>query len=208
MNWLSPDSRFMQAWNNLTDGVLLNLYMLLTSLPLVTVGAALAAGNVAARKTLYGEGRGVTRAYFSAFRQNFRKATLLWLPYLAVGLLLGYMWLFVQIREALILQYGLSIVWVVGMEWTFAVQARFENTVPRTWFNSLVFGVVHIPYTLALVLIDAVYVGLFYGTVLYMPQFLFLVVVLGYGSMLMLHVPFTERVFMRYGVGASAEHLA
>ncbi|WP_018143822.1 YesL family protein [Alloscardovia criceti] len=198
MNWLSPDSRFMQAWNNLTDGILINLLMLVTSIPLVTIGASLAAGNVAARKTLYGEGKGVVRTYFQAWKSNVFQATVLWIPYLVLAFILGYMWLFVRVPELLIVQYGLSIVWVIGFEWTFALQARFANSIPRTWFNGFVFGVVHWGYTLVLVLIDAAFVGIILGTVMLLPQLLFLVVVIGYGSMLMLHIPFTERVMRKY----------
>ena len=39
MKFLSPDSGLMRGWNNLTDGVWINILMLVTSIPLVTVGA-------------------------------------------------------------------------------------------------------------------------------------------------------------------------
>ena len=45
MKFLSPDSGLMRGWNNLTDGVWINILMLVTSIPLVTVGAALTAGH-------------------------------------------------------------------------------------------------------------------------------------------------------------------
>ncbi|TCD54635.1 DUF624 domain-containing protein [Alloscardovia theropitheci] len=198
MNWLSPDSRFMQAWGNFTDGIIINILMILTSIPVITIGASLTAGNVTARKTLYGEGRGVLRNYFTALRENLRQSIVLWLPYMIVGIALGYMWFFVHIRELLIIQYGLSIVWVIGCEWTFATQARFENSIGRTLFNGLVFGVTHWTTTIVLVIIDAIFVGIIIATFMYMPRFLFLVIVIGYGSMLMLHVPLTERVFKKY----------
>ncbi|WP_418968418.1 DUF624 domain-containing protein [Alloscardovia omnicolens] len=198
MNWLSPESKFMEAWNNTTDGILINLLMLVTSIPLVTIGASLTAGHVTARKTLQGEGSSVVRTYWAAFTSNFVKATLLWIPYLLCGVIVAYMWLFVRVPELLIIQYGLSIVWLIGFEWTFAVQARFDNTVALTWFNSLVFGVHHIVFTLILVAIDALFVALVVATVILLPPALFLVIVCGYGSALMFHIPFTERVFARY----------
>lgn len=199
MNWLSPDSRFMQGWSNMTDGIIINLYMLITSLPLITIGASLTAGNVAARKVLQGEGKSVTQEYFKAFVSNFVKSTLLWLPYCAVLVLTVYLWIFVQIPGLLIIKFALSIVWFIGFEWVFALQARFENTVGRTLMNSIIFGVSHLAFTLALIAIDAVFVGIIVATIRLMPPVLFLVVVFGYGSMLMMHVPFTERVFKRYG---------
>ena len=123
MNWLAPDSKFMRAWSNLVDGVWINILMLVTSIPLITIGAALTAGHDACRRSIEGEGKGVTANYFKSFKANFIKATLLWLPFL-VALLVA------------------------------------------SWF--------------------------------YMPGGLFLLVILGYGTMLMLHIPVTERVFNPY----------
>ena len=39
MNWLAPDSKFMRAWSNLVDGVWINILMLVTSIPLIPIGA-------------------------------------------------------------------------------------------------------------------------------------------------------------------------
>ena len=50
MNWLAPDSKFMRAWSNLVDGVWINILMLVTSIPLITIGAALTAGHDACRR--------------------------------------------------------------------------------------------------------------------------------------------------------------
>ena len=56
MNWLAPDSKFMRAWSNLVDGVWINILMLVTSIPLITIGAALTAGHDACRRSIEGEG--------------------------------------------------------------------------------------------------------------------------------------------------------
>ncbi len=59
------------------------------------------------------------------------------------------------------------------------------------------FGVSNIGHTLALVAIDAVYVALLVASWVYMPQGLFLLLILG-GMMLMLHSPILEHVFRKY----------
>ncbi|KWZ73635.1 hypothetical protein HMPREF3214_01092 [Alloscardovia omnicolens] len=198
MNWLSPDSKFMEAWNNTTDGILINLLMLLTSIPLVTIGVALAAGNETARKTLQGEGNSVVRTYWASYKSNLGKATLLWLPYLLTGITLVGMWAFLHEPWAMVIEIFLSIMWVLGFEWTFAVQARFDNAVVRTWLNAFVFALSNPLFTALLIIIDVAFIFIIVGTVMYLPPALFLVIVFGYGSMLMLHVPFTERAFSRY----------
>lgn len=198
MNWLAPDSKFMRAWSNLTDGVLINILMLVTSIPIVTIGAALTAGHNACRRSIEGEGKSVAANYFRSFRSNFVKATLLWLPFLVVLIGLVYSWIVLQITPLLIPKFALSILWIIGFEWVFALQSRFENSVGGTLRNAFIFGISHIAMTAALVAVDAVFVALLVASWFYMPGGLFLLVVLGYGTMLMLHIPVTERVFKPY----------
>ena len=101
MKFLSPDSGLMRGWNNLTDGVWINILMLVTSIPLVTVGAALTAGHDAARKTLAGEGH-VTTNYFRSFKSNFVKSTVQWLIFGVALAVLSYAWVVLQIVPLLI----------------------------------------------------------------------------------------------------------
>ena len=198
MNWLAPDSKFMRAWSNLVDGVWINILMRVTSIPLITIGAALTAGHDACRRSIEGEGKGVTANYFKSFKANFIKATLLWLPFLVALIALVWSWIVLQITPLLIIKFALTILWLIGFEWVFALQARFENTVAGTLKNAFIFGISHIAMTVALVLVDAVFVALLVASWFYMPGGLFLLVILGYGTMLMLHIPVTERVFNPY----------
>ena len=57
MNWLAPDSKFMRAWSNLIDGIWVNILMLVTSIPIITVGAALTAGHDACRRSIEGRAK-------------------------------------------------------------------------------------------------------------------------------------------------------
>ena len=129
MNWLAPDSKFMRAWSNLVDGVWINILMLVTSIPIITIGAALTAGHDACRRSIEGEGKGVTANYFKSFKANFIKATLLWLPFLVVLIALVWSWIVLQITPLLIPKFALTIVWLIGFEWVWALQARFRELV-------------------------------------------------------------------------------
>ena len=103
-----------------------------------------------------------------------------------------------NLTPLLIIKFALTILWLIGFEWVFALQARFENTVAGTLKNAFIFGISHIAMTVALVIVDAVFVTLLVASWFYMPGGLFLLVILGYGTMLMLHIPVTERVFKPY----------
>ncbi|MDF7665869.1 YesL family protein [Bifidobacterium sp. ESL0745] len=197
MGFLSPDSRFMRGLSDLTDAVWINILMLLTSIPIVTIGAALAAGHDASRRVLIGEGH-ATANYFKAFKSNFVRATELWLVFGLTGAALAYSWIVLQITPLLIPKFALTIIWAIGFEWVWALQARFENSFLTTLKNAFVFGVAYIGYTLGLLAIDVVFIGLVVASWFYMPQGEFLLIVFGYGSMVMVHIPLLERVFAKY----------
>ncbi|TPF84828.1 MULTISPECIES: YesL family protein [unclassified Bifidobacterium] len=200
MGFMSPDSAFMRGLSNTVDAIWINLLMIITSIPLITIGAALTAGHDAARRVAIAEGH-VTANYFKAFRANFLKATGLWIIFGATGAALVYSWVVLQITPLLIPKIGLTLVWIIGFEWVWALQARFENSFGGVLANAFIFGVSRIGATLVLVTIDAIFLGLLVASWVYMPQGLFLLIVLGYGSVLMLHVPILERVFAAYVAG-------
>lgn len=197
MHFLSPDSPFMRGLSNLIDAIWINILMLVTSIPVITVGAALAAGYDASRRSILGEGR-VTSNYFRAFANNFPKATLMWLLFCPIGAGVVASWIFLQITPLLIPKFALTILWIIGFEWVWALQARFENSFGRTLGNAFIFGISHIGVTLALTAIDAVYIALIVACWRYMPQGLFLLLLMGYGTCVMLHIPLLERVFAPY----------
>ena len=196
--FFNPDNPIMEFIAKIFDLILLNLIFIFSCVPIITIGAALTAGHDACRRSIEGEGKGVTSNYFKSFKTNFIKATLLWLPFLVALIALVWSWIVLQITPLLIIKFALTILWLIGFEWVFALQARFENTVAGTLKNAFIFGISHIAMTVALVIVDAVFVALLVASWFYMPGGLFLLVILGYGTMLMLHIPDTERVFKPY----------
>ena len=135
----------MRGLSDAVDAIWINILMLVTSIPVITIGAALTAGHDAARRSLAGEGT-VTRNYFAAFRSNFAKATGYWLIFGIAGAISVYSWIVLQITPLLIPKFALSIVWVIGFEWIWALQSRFENSFWRTLGNAFVFGVSNIAH--------------------------------------------------------------
>ena len=51
MKFLSPDSGFMRGLSDAVDAIWINILMLVTSIPIITIGAALTAGHDAARRS-------------------------------------------------------------------------------------------------------------------------------------------------------------
>ncbi len=194
MSWLSHDSAFMRGLGNVTDAVWITILMACTSLPILTLGAAATAGHDAIRCSLSGEGN-VTPRYFASFRRNFVQSTLLWLLFCPVGVLLAWLWIATRSTPLLVVKIAATVIWIIGFEWVWAFQARFDNAVPHTLGNAYVVGMAHMGATLAMMAIDAVYVALCIGSWMYVPQGLFPLAVFGYGLLIMLHTPIIERVF-------------
>ena len=107
MKFLSPDSGFMRGLSDAVDAIWINILMLITSIPIITIGAALTAGHDATRRTLSGEGT-ATRNYFAAFRSNFAKSTGYWLIFGTTGALCVYSWIVLQITPLLIPKFALT----------------------------------------------------------------------------------------------------
>ena len=147
----------VRVLNKLADLLILNLLFLVTSLPVFTIGAGLAAMyTVSLRSVRYGDGY-VAKVYFQAFRRNFRQATAAWLLCLAALVLLFFDIRFWSAagtvfgglaRGALVLSYGIAILfWIVAM-WLFPVIAKMDDKLSVQIKNAakMVFGY-FFPYT-------------------------------------------------------------
>ena len=85
----NPENKFWNFMGKITDVSCMSLLWLLTSLPIFTIGASTAAFYSFTLDAVGdNEGR-VIGSYFSAFKANFKKATLLWLLQLTLGALLA-----------------------------------------------------------------------------------------------------------------------
>ena len=75
----NPENKFWNFMGKITDVACMSILWLITSLPIVTIGASTAAFYSFTLDAVQdAEGR-VWSTYFSAFRENFRQATVLWL---------------------------------------------------------------------------------------------------------------------------------
>ena len=78
----------MQALGLMADVVIVNLLIMVCSLPVVTAGAAIAAGHGTLLEMVREEGSRTVATFFRHFRSSWRTATVGWLLLLAVGAVL------------------------------------------------------------------------------------------------------------------------
>ena len=83
------DNAVFRAIDTIGKIFILNLYWVICSLPIFTIGASTSALLYASMKLHDKEGY-VTSNFFSSFKENFKQATEIWLIYLVIGILLGF----------------------------------------------------------------------------------------------------------------------
>ncbi|MBO6039805.1 MAG: YesL family protein [Oscillospiraceae bacterium] len=155
MKLFSPDSKFMRFMSVLGDLMLLNFIFLLCSVPVVTIGASVTAlYTVVFRMVREKDSRSVVVQFFQSFRQDFRRATLLWLLLLPAGGILALdLWLFSVVTgvmrwlSILFLLLMLLVLFTAG--YAFPLLSQFENGVKGTLKNALFLSLGYLPRTLA-----------------------------------------------------------
>lgn len=156
MHFFDPDSPLMNGLSRITDLVLLNLITLAACLPVVTAGASLTAMHYVLLKMVRGEEGYILRGWLKSFKQNFRQATLVWLLFLAAGLMVlldiwmaayGGGGLLMVLRILLILA---ALTAYADFLWVFPLLSRFEVTVPGILSAAMAMAFRAFPRTLAM----------------------------------------------------------
>lgn len=160
------NSRFGQYMTRLGDLLLLQVVFLLTSLPVFTAGAGIAALYTVFKKLHTDAISVVLPTYFAAFKANFKKATLLWLALLASGALLyvdyryfqadGEAW-FGVMRIAV---YVIGTLWYLLFLYAFPLEAWYDNAIGKHLANSIRLALSHLGTTLLLTAVNALFLAL------------------------------------------------
>lgn len=207
-NFLRPDSKFMSYAYKFSDLIALNLLMLVFCMPVFTIGAAITAMHYVLLKILRDElSDGVPRTFLAAFKNNFKRTTLLWLIYLPVGVLIGLDLLLFnkgllplpQILKYLLI--ALIIVWMLSMNWALILQSRYDNTAKETIRNSFLFCMFH---PLDSILISAV-LCIPFVLIVFIPQLTPVVLFCGFGLSGILAAALYSRIFIWHEKKASQE---
>lgn len=85
----SYESKFSQIMMRIAFGCYLNLLWFVCSIPIFTIGASTTALYYVACKVAKGEEGDITQQFFRAFRENFKQATIIWMPLLLLGIVLA-----------------------------------------------------------------------------------------------------------------------
>ncbi|MBP3216862.1 MAG: YesL family protein [Lachnospiraceae bacterium] len=168
------DSPIMRVMNRIADLLILNMITLICCIPIITIGAALTAMHSVLLKMVRNKDSYIVRSYFQSFKRNFKQATILWLIFMAVFLFIAYD-LYLILYSGM--QFPRIVVWlllfvaaalIIIMVYTFALEARFVNTVRGTFNNAVILMIAAFPRSLGILALTVLPLVLLYfsGTIL------------------------------------------
>lgn len=174
------DGPFIQVFNKIADCICLSFLWLISSLPLVTIGASTTALYYSINKCIRRSESGVWKTFWHSFGMNFKQATVLWL-----GLCLIYSILFACCYSSYLMYasgnlpkemlYFLLVVTAVVTIWVsfiFPYLAKFQNTNRFILKNCVYIALMNFPVgllNLLLMLLSVVAVVIFPLAVVCVP---------------------------------------
>ncbi len=155
-NVLNIDTPFFRAMGKIGDIFLLNFIFVITSIPLITLGASITALMTIAIKMTTNKENYIVSGYLKAFRSNFKQATVIHILLAVLGGILFFdlhFWVSLQNKSAgfmIIISVIPIMVYCMVLLYVYVQQAIFENRITATIRNALLMAVKNLPGTLLL----------------------------------------------------------
>ncbi len=194
------DSPLMNFLNRVADIMILNLLLIVFSIPFFTIGAALSAAYYMGFKMVRNEETYIIKGFWKAFKENFRQATVIWLVLLVVFGVLAADYRIIAYSGIEFAQWiriamtTVTVVVLMGVVFIFPLQARFVNPVKNTVKNAFLMALSHLPTAFLLVAVYALPVIVLY----IVPQSLPVIILLAFGILIYMKSVLLLRVFKKY----------
>lgn len=154
MKFFNYDSPFWTFMSRIADLVILNILWLIFCLPVFTIGASTAAMYRVALNLVRGEGSGVVRTFWAAFKLNFKQGVLLFLILLVPTVLVVYeLWMFLSGAVTQSIWMGVvfcfpALLVALVTAYVYPLLAQFDNTIKNTLKNACLLAIGNLPYSI------------------------------------------------------------
>lgn len=136
--------KFMRFCDTFGEFFIINLLFVITSIPIITIGAS--ANALCTYMIRYAENREgkVVKTYFTEFKKGFLKSTYIWLVYIVIALLVMTELMILtnstgNIRVPMVSLLILEALFTITtFPFVFWMNARYENTIPNLFKNSMI----------------------------------------------------------------------
>lgn len=179
MNLFNPESKIVKFIYKVSYSSWLNILWFICSIPIVTIGASTTALYYVSLKMARDKESSVTKEFFRAFRDNFKKSTIIWLILFVIGGVLGtdaYVLYHIHAEHALwtlcsALVIVAGIVYFMVLLNVFPLLSRFENTVKMTILNAFMISIRYLFCTIMLFVIH--FIMLYIAINIFTPVLIF-----------------------------------
>lgn len=178
MNGLfSGDNPVINFLTVVCDIVILHFLWIITSLPIITIGASTTALYYTCMKCIrYGEGS-IAKRYFKSFKENLKQSTVLWLIVLVAGGICGfdlYFSIINHIKALTLIFTVMTCAYLFIVFYVFPLQAQFDNKIKVTIRNAFLLAIKYFPWTLLLIAGTGAFLFLCYANIYVMGASVFI----------------------------------
>lgn len=147
------------------DLICLNLLFLLTSLPVVTIGASSTAMYTVLFKMKDNKESYLLKEYMTAFIKNIKNSTIVWMLFLIfasaclmnVNLMIN---LGLTNKKIPFMIIGMMLFFLgITTLYFFAIQAKFANNLAETIVKSFIVSIIRFPYTIIMLIVMGISIG-------------------------------------------------
>ncbi|MBE7003583.1 MAG: DUF624 domain-containing protein [Ruminococcaceae bacterium] len=160
IQFFNPENKFWSFVGKLTDAVLMGMLWLLTSLPVLTLGASTTAFYAFTLRQVSDTEGPVWKNYFDAFRRFFKKATALWAIQLALGAFFALdLWAALRYRQSgggmfavlvLAVCAAAAFLFLGAGFYAYPILAIFDFPVKKMLRDSFIMAMANLPVTFTL----------------------------------------------------------
>ncbi len=164
MKFFSVDGPLYRFMTSLWDVIKLNILWLIFSLPIVTIGASTTAVFYVTNKMAEDTEGYVGRQFLKGFKENWKQGIPMGLMCLFCAYVVYLDFELYRVTDSMAtLVFGIigCILFITAFIYSFALLARYENTVMNTIKNSLRITIKYFPRTIVLVLFLALEILIF-----------------------------------------------
>lgn len=178
--------------------LVINIFFLMTSLPVVTIGASLTALYSCCLKIVNGDDILLWADYKKAFKTNFKISTQIFSMIVVMFVVifgLAYTFQRLNFIVGLWIMLGIATVLIFGGEYLFPLIARFENTWRGYLRNAIVLSIHNAAIS---ILVFIVTIALLVFFPVFIPKLFFLWLFMAFGAVGLLNSYLFKYVFNKY----------
>lgn len=160
------ENPFWQIMNKIADVLILNVVVLVFSLPIFTIGASWTAMYYTLLKIVRKEETYVLKEFWHSFKTNFKQATKIWLiliPFIVVLTVDIGLWFYnvsqgnPDVLPGVLKVTTIIVAVIIAIEWiyVFPILSHFDNTTKKTLVNAFMVSILNIPYTIYFIIVLA-----------------------------------------------------